>query len=848
MRTICFLFLLAWAKSSPGELSSQEKKNEEASENLLIRSKRRWVLSTFEIEEELPGPYPRLFTELHNDQYKTGATKFRINGQGVTENPKGVFSINEQNGELYIQKPLDREAYSILKVQFDVLDQNDKLVDKSLYFDVIVKDKNDNPPIFSPKVLEVNLPENLKEGMLPLSLTANDKDEQGTDNSRISMRIVSQYPASPKFFLESVVSMQNSLVSKLGFTGCFDYDKVKAYKILVEAQDHGKTSLSSTATVNVFITDSNTHAPVFTLPKFNTQVNESENNKEILRIPVKDQDTPRTPASRAVFTILKGNEEGNYKIETDPVTNEGVLTVIKGKDYEKTTLAELEIGLENEEPLFLCIDGKPVNPVPEALKNYSTAKIAVKVIDVNDPPVFQNKIQKVYRFEEEEPGDVLYTPTVTDEDSDPANIRYELVHDPAKWMSIDPKTGKITLVKKMDRESPYVHNSTYTVIMRAIDDGEPPATGSGTVVVYVGDKNDNTPHLTANTLVMCGNKADRLRVTAEDADAFPYNGPFIFTFGEDDPKLQSLWKLEQNPGSETILISLNRLPYGNYSVPLKIADQQGVLGHDVLKVVICDCGNGDVCLGPRPRSTRLHGAAIGILLGTLLLLALIVCLSFHCKKKEFKQFACTDGSPKLMSYNEEGGISDCKSAPQLYQSQNGIYQDVNPDMTRIEEWIYPSSADHFANLRRGSGQSPNGIYQGLMPEMIKFEPRIYPNSADHLANLKRESVRGWTKNRNSTYNSTRGGFTRSFRPVSDWNMQEHIGRKLYNLSVEQQDFPECYPHDYGAEETNNEVVTLDQLSVYSTEDNLDFLQNLGPKFCTLDMICQQGLKEKNMKL
>ncbi|KAF5906418.1 cadherin-like protein 26, partial [Clarias magur] len=62
---------------------------------------------------------------------------------------------------------------------------------------------------------------------------------------------------------------------------------------------------------------------------FDAKVNELENNKEILRIPVKDQDTPRTPASRAVFTILKGNEENNYKIETDPVTNEGVLTVIK---------------------------------------------------------------------------------------------------------------------------------------------------------------------------------------------------------------------------------------------------------------------------------------------------------------------------------------------------------------------------------------------------------------------------------------------------------------------------------------------------------------------------------------
>lgn len=54
-----------------------------------------------------------------------------------------------------------------------------------------------------------------------------------------------------------------------------------------------------------------------------------ETNKEILRLAVEDKDTPNTPASRAVYKIIKGNEDGNYKIETDPKTNEGVVTVIK---------------------------------------------------------------------------------------------------------------------------------------------------------------------------------------------------------------------------------------------------------------------------------------------------------------------------------------------------------------------------------------------------------------------------------------------------------------------------------------------------------------------------------------
>lgn len=44
---------------------------------------------------------------------------------------------------------------------------------------------------------------------------------------------------------------------------------------------------------------------------------------------VQDQDLPNTPHSKAVYTILQGNENGNFKITTDPNTNEGVLCVVK---------------------------------------------------------------------------------------------------------------------------------------------------------------------------------------------------------------------------------------------------------------------------------------------------------------------------------------------------------------------------------------------------------------------------------------------------------------------------------------------------------------------------------------
>lgn len=76
--------------------------------------------------------------------------------------------------------------------------------------------------------------------------------------------------------------------------------------------------------------------------------------------------------------------------------------------------------------------------------------------------------------------------------------------------------------------------------------GEPSATGTGTLLVHLGDKNDNKPYLASKTVLMCGNKADRVKVSAEDADVFPYAGPFSFTLDTDDPKLKRLWKLERN--------------------------------------------------------------------------------------------------------------------------------------------------------------------------------------------------------------------------------------------------------------------------------------------------------------
>uniref|UniRef100_A0A3Q2Q9B7 Cadherin domain-containing protein n=1 Tax=Fundulus heteroclitus TaxID=8078 RepID=A0A3Q2Q9B7_FUNHE len=615
----------------------------------LIRSKRRWVLSTVELQEEMDVKYPYNITRVINVffAYIVNLIFYHRFSIMVESGENGLFSIDETTGDLFVHRCIDREKKPFYRIMFDVVDKADNMnIDKELFLDVEILDINDNAPKFNKLVKKANVKENIKSGeYLPISMEITDEDQEDTINSTVVVSVAKQTPAVPRIGIKNVIGKTYQLT----FEGCFDYDKAKQYLVVILASDKGKPALSSSTTITLNVIDTNSHQPKFkkTQARYQAEAMEMTLSKEILRVAVDDKDTPDTPGWKAEYYFISGNEDGMYNITTDPITNEGIIGI--AKNFDITSLVKLQIGVKNPETMSLCKDGKLITDSSQ-LPPPDSVNITVRMNDTNDPPEFEKYTDSVQQKEESEPGQSLYTPKVHDVDS--SNIRFELIEDPANWVTVDKKTGQITTIEKMDRESPFVdENNIYRIVVAAIDDGAPPATSTFTLKVHLRDINDNIPTLVNKTVLLCRNLADKVSVPVKDADADPFGGPFMFSLANDDTK----WELESE---QVVLVRREKIPYGNYSVPLVIQDKQNHATKETLRVEVCDCRKSGVCSEHEPPSIVLGGAAIGLIVAGL--------LAFLCKYRltlnnpNFTYVDNEEGHQTLVKYNEEGGGSDCK--------------------------------------------------------------------------------------------------------------------------------------------------------------------------------------------
>uniref|UniRef100_A0A8D2ESM6 Cadherin-1 n=1 Tax=Theropithecus gelada TaxID=9565 RepID=A0A8D2ESM6_THEGE len=465
--------LLTFPNSSPG----------------LRRRKRDWVIPPISCPENEKGPFPKNLVQIKSNKDKEGKVFYSITGQGADTPPVGVFIIERETGWLKVTEPLDRENIATYTLFSHAVSSNGNAVEDPMEILITVTDQNDNKPVFTQEVFKGSVMEGALPGTSVMEVSATDADDDvNTYNAAIAYSILSQDPELPDKNMFTI--NKNTGVISVVTTG-LDRESFPMYTLVVQAADLQGEGLSTTATAVITVTDTNDNPPVFNPTTYKGQVPENEANFVITTLKVTDADVPNTPAWEAVYTILNDND-GQFVVTTNPVTNDGILKTAKGLDFEAKQQYILHVAVTNVAPFEVSL-------------TTSTATVTVDVLDVNEAPIFVPPEKRVEVSEDFGVGQEITSYTAREPDTFmEQKITYRIWRDAANWLEINPDTGAISTRAELDREDvEHVKNNTYTALIIATDNGSPVATGTGTLLLILSDVNDNAPIPESRNLFFC---------------------------------------------------------------------------------------------------------------------------------------------------------------------------------------------------------------------------------------------------------------------------------------------------------------------------------------------------------
>uniref|UniRef100_A0AAX7TGB4 Cadherin domain-containing protein n=1 Tax=Astatotilapia calliptera TaxID=8154 RepID=A0AAX7TGB4_ASTCA len=615
-------------------------------QKLPYRSKRSLLVPNISISENERGPFPKFIGQL----ISTGEPReqiFRMTGPGADQDPKGLFTIDMNSGAVSVSRSVDREATDSYQLEVSTTDYSGNLIEGPQVFRINVIDQNDNRPIFKEPQYTGEVLEGSPTGTTVMTMTAFDADDPNTDNAVLRYNIVKQSPDKPSPNMFYIDAERGDIVTVIAPT-LLDRETLPTttYELEIMAKDMAgsEVGLTGTTTATITITDKNDHAPEFTHPLFEAHVYEGSTGV-VVNLTVDDRDDPATAAWRAMYSIISGDPTQSFEIQTNPDNNEGMLSVVKPLNYEASEFLSLLIKVENEDPLVPDVGYGPS----------STATVHVRVEDINEGPVFFPDPLIVTRMENIPVGSFVASLNATDPDIlEKQSIRYAVLQDPAGWLSVNPVRGTVNTSASLDRESPYVYDNKYTAVFIATDNGTPPATGTGTLIIHLEDYNDNAPYVLPSVARVCEDTYDVTVavVGGWDKDLPPNAAPFKIELGT-QPDLDKTWNVTRVNSTHSQIRLLRSLKKDNYQLPLLITDSgvPPLSNNTEVKVQVCICNKNRMHCS----SAHSHRARFLVPLATLLLTLLCkyIATNSHNNRKLWF-FVCFLFSPhpvKLSSFS-----------------------------------------------------------------------------------------------------------------------------------------------------------------------------------------------------
>ncbi|CAI9732426.1 putative protocadherin beta-18 [Octopus vulgaris] len=370
--------------------------------------------------------------------------------------------------QLNLENVLDRETKSIYEIQLIARDNGSPQKKGVLRIKILVKDINDNKPLFSQKNYNITVNDTHQLNKPIAKLLATDLDEG--ENGLISYffnAITSKY--TERFF------RLDELTGYLFLKKEFQFGRI--YKLYVEASDNGNPPMSSAATVLVTGISHLNNSPKIDV-KF---VIESTGNTAVI------SEASKIGSFVAYVKITDSDGGKNGQVNCHLHNKYLQLILISEKKYK--VVVKSEIDRESEKSFNFTIKCQDNGSPPLTVEK----QFSMLVTDINDvQPQFSQDIFKFLTYENEHKDFPVGYVNATDPDiGDGGQLTYSLLSDGKDILPFQiSDVGFISTTESLDREEKNLYE--FKVLVK--DKGTPSLEKRANVVVEVMDLNDNAPY------------------------------------------------------------------------------------------------------------------------------------------------------------------------------------------------------------------------------------------------------------------------------------------------------------------------------------------------------------------
>ncbi|XP_028444587.1 protocadherin alpha-8-like [Perca flavescens] len=645
----------------------------------------------FEIAEHtLPGRRFQLHTARDPD---AGINSIRT--YTLTSNEHFEVDIRQSDAGkipfLVLKKSLDREQKDKHTLLVTAVDGGKPPRSGTLNVSIIVLDSNDNRPIFSQEIYQIEIQENLLIGTSIFQMNATDLDEDNNGEIEYSLGKTLMRKVYDIFDLDK-------LTGEIRVNGVVDYEENDVNELNIEASDKGTPPLTGECRVIIKIKDVNDNPPEIEVTSLSNTVSEdSKPGTVISLLSVTDKDS-------GINGKIISSITSDVPFELKPSYKENIYSVVTKGFLDREEVSHYEITIKATD----C--GEP------PLSTFKTLSIQISDVNDNSPHFDQNPLQ-FYLVENNVARNFIFSVSATDNDlNDNAAISYHIVRgghqNDMSFLNVNSDNGHISALKSFDFET----LKTFQFQVVATDSGTPSLSSNVTVNVFILDQNDNAPVIlypvSSNGSAEGVEEIPRnvnaghlvTKVRAYDAD-IGYNGWLLFSL--QDVTDHSLFGLDRYTGQIRTLRSFTETDEAEHKLVILVKDNGNVSLSATATVLVKVVepkeafAASDVKSATNDEEENNVTFYLMITLGsvsTLFLISIIVLIAMQCSKT-------TDYTSKyLQETNYDGTL--CHSIQ--YRSGDKRYMLVGPRMS-IGSTIVPGSHANTLVLpdRRGTSGEVN---------------------------------------------------------------------------------------------------------------------------------------------